>query len=161
MTDRTAASGRVRGQRGEGLIESLLSIVILSVVVAATYGGLQVALGSSVQQRESAVAGAMLRNAAETLLGPDSEYVELAGCKGHGDYGDLPEQDGYGTVEATITFIEPPVPGEQKAFRAESAVAAQSSGGCPEVDPGLQQIELAVSTPSGRPETMQIIKRRR
>lgn len=143
---------RVRGQRGESLIESLLAITILSMIVAASYGGLQVAMRASVQQEESAVAGMMLRNAAELLQDPDREYIDSAGCKGSDNYEDLPSEPGYGTVETSVQSIESPTGGSEKKLGEPAA--------CPEVDPGLQQIELTVTTPTGELEQMQIIKRR-
>lgn len=154
---------RPRGQRGESLIESLLAIVILSMIVAASYGGLQVAIRASEQQERAAVAGSMLRNAAELLADPDSEYIDLAGCKGSGNYEDLPSEPGYGTVETSVQFIEPPTGGSERGAEAKADLPKKQVGevaACPEVDPGLQQIELTVITPSGDLEQMQIVKRR-
>lgn len=166
--DAETAPGRVvgdrpRGQRGESLIESLLAIVILSMIVAASYGGLQVAIRASEQQERSAVAGAMLRNAAELLADPDSDYIDRAGCKGAGNYGGLPSEPGYGTVETSVQFIEPPKGGSENAAEAKADLPKKEVDeveSCPEVDPGLQQIELTVITPTGDLEQMQIIKRR-
>lgn len=153
-----ALAARRRGQRGETLLESLLAIAILSVVVAASFGGLQVALSASAQQRELAEAGAMLRNAAESLMDPESAYVDRAGCKGAGTYEDLPDRKDYGTVEARVDFVEPSVLSSARA--AETAKSAAEPV-CPAVDPGLQRITLSVRTPSGGVESMQIVKRRR
>ncbi len=152
---------RARGQRGETLLESLLAIVILSMIVAGSYAGLQVAMKASVQQSESAVAGVMLSNAAEMLQDPESDYVDRAGCPGAGRYEDLPAEPGYGTVVATVHFIEPPTEGI--ALKSTSASAAADRDGqvqCPETDPGLQEIDLEVTTPSGRSEELHLIKRR-
>lgn len=151
----SARAPRRRGQRGETLLESMLAIGILSVVVAATFGGLQVALGASAQQRESATASAMLRNAAEMLQDPDGEYIDLAGCGGRSTYSGLPEAEGFGAVTAQVAFLDPPKPGTPVKMTRSAARAE-----CPAADPGLQRIELSVLTPSGRTETAQIVKRR-
>lgn len=161
--DAEALPGRVRGQCGETLLESLLAIVILSMIVAASYGGLQVAIGASEQQERSAVAGSMLRNAAELLQSPDSKYIDRAGCKGSDNYDDLPSEPGYGTVGISVQFIEPPTGGSERGVEASAGLsekALDEAVACPEVDPGLQQIELTVITPRGDLEQMQIIKRR-
>lgn len=157
----TTTPPRARGQRGESLLESLIAIAVLSMIVAASYAGLQVAMRASVQQTESAVAGTMLRNAAEMLQDPDSDYIDRAGCKGAKQYGNLPEEPGYGTVAVDVRFIEPPSGGNEKALRVEAEPEVDPARlQCPEVDPGLQEMDLSVTTPSGRIQTLQIVKRR-
>jgi type II secretory pathway pseudopilin PulG len=73
---------RVAGQAGETLIESLLSITIVTAIAIAAFLGLRVAIRSSALHKESAVAETLLRTAAEQLQDPDSAYEPLAGCSG-------------------------------------------------------------------------------
>lgn len=152
MSSERADRGRTRGQRGESLLESMLGIMILSVIVAASYGGLQVAMRSSVQQQEMAVAGALLRNSAEMLLDPSTPYIDRAGCKGEDRYEDLPSEPGYGEVALEVTFLEPGPVAVPSATKRGSR--------CPESDPGLQEMTLTVTTPSGSIQSLQIVRRR-
>ncbi|MCZ7627850.1 MAG: type II secretion system GspH family protein [Microthrixaceae bacterium] len=148
-----------RGQRGETLIESLVALTILSMIVAASFGGLQVAIRASAQHMESATAETLLRTAAERLQDPDSPYIERAGCAGETTYTGLPIRAGYGPIKVSVQFWVPPNLGESAGVSARFA-QEQSSGDCPAVDPGLQRIELTLSTPSGHTERLDLMKRR-
>lgn len=155
--DRTVVgqSRRNRGQLGETLLESLLAIVILSAVVISSYGALRVALRTSAQHKETAVAETMLRTAAERLQDPTEPYVPRAGCSGAGTYSGLPARSGYGTVGTSVRFWLPP----GSVTNADIATQFAPLGDCPAVDPGLQSIELSVTTPSGHVQSLEIIKR--
>ena len=146
--------GRRRDQLGETLIESLVAILVISMVAIAAYSGLQTALRVSVQHREQAVAETLLRSAAERLQDSAGPYVPLAGCAGAGDYADLPTAPGYGPVTTGVRFWVPPTD-------VTSDVTTQfgATGTCPATDPGLQAIELQVVTPAGHVETLEILKR--
>lgn len=153
------AGRSARGQRGETLIESLLAITILSMIVAASYGGLRVAIRASAQHVESATAETLLRTAAERLQNPDNAYIERAGCAGEATYTGLPTRTGYGPIGVAVEFWVPPKvsgSGEVSAKFAED----ESPDDCPKVDPGLQRITLTVSTPSGHTERLDLMKRR-
>ncbi|MCB0954070.1 MAG: hypothetical protein KDB13_15390, partial [Microthrixaceae bacterium] len=97
---RSRSSGR--GQGGETLIESLLAIAILTSIVVAAYGGMQVSLRASASNDEGANAGTLLRSAAEILQDPSTDYIDLAGCRGQAGYTDLPGGTGLGEVTARI-----------------------------------------------------------
>ncbi len=153
--DRTALRGRRRSQVGETLIESLLAIFILSAVVISSYGALRVALRTSAQHKETAVAETMLRTAAERLQDPAEPYVELAGCPSEATYTGLPSRSGYGTVATEVRFWLPP----GSVSNADIATQFAPLGDCPATDPGLQSIELSVTTPSGHVQSLEIIKR--
>ena len=152
-----AAEGtaRRRAQRGETLIESLIAILVLSIVVGAAYAGLRTAIRVSAQHKESAVAETMLRTAAERLQDPTSAYVPRAGCAGAATYTGLPTRSGYGPIDVDVRFWNKPssvtVPSLDVDFGA--------AGSCPATDPGLQAIELSITTPSGHVETLEIVKR--
>lgn len=146
-----------RNQRGETLIESLMAIAILSIIVAASYAGLQMAIRASAQHKDSAVAETLLRTAAERLQDPDYPYVERAGCNGQALYSGLPSRAGYGPIKVEVAFWTPPSPVDIKSF---STLTTQTASHCPSSDPGLQMISLSVATPSGHTERLDLMKRR-
>ncbi len=146
---------RRRTQRGETLIESLIAIVVLSVVAAAAYAGLRTAITVSAQHKETAVAETLLRTAAERLQDPTSAYVPLAGCAGAGTYTGLPTRAGYGPIAVEVRFWTPP----SNVAVTSLPVEFQPAGTCPPSDPGLQAIELSVQTPQGHVERLEIVKR--
>ncbi len=146
---------RGRSQLGETLLESLLAIMILSIVTIAAYAGLRTAMALSVRHKESAVAETLLRTAAERVQDPTSPYVPRAGCPGSGSYTGLPTRSGYGPIDVDVRFWNPPsnvaVPTVPTQFAA--------TGACPTTDPGLQALELSITTPSGHIEHLEIVKR--
>jgi len=151
---------RVAGQAGETLIESLLSITIVTAIAIAAFLGLRVAIRSSALHKESAVAETLLRTAAEQLQDPDSAYEPLAGCSGGAPYGDLlPTRSGYTVAVSEVRFWVPPGPGDAPPWDTEFA-APGSPGDCPAADPGLQRLELRVDTPTGFAQTLHVVKRR-
>lgn len=147
--------GRRRSQVGETLLESLLAIMILSLVTIAAYAGLRTALGLSARHKESAVAETMLRTAAERLQDPASAYVPRAGCSGAGTYTGLPTRTNYAPIDVDVRFWTPP----SNVAVASLPTQFAGSGFCPSVDPGLQSIELSITTPSGATEHLEIVKR--
>lgn len=158
MIDARSGGRRSRlGQSGEALIESLVAIAILSTIVAATYGGMQVALSSSARTDHGATAGVLLRTAAETVQDLDFEYIELAGCGDNGTYPELATRKGFGSVSAAVGFWEP-----ADDAKANQVVRFSEPGNpktCPEEDPGLQLVQLSIETPEGTTETLQVTKR--
>jgi len=148
-----------RSQRGETLLETLLAIVILSAVAIAAYAGLSLAIRSSAEQREAAIATTVLRSAAERLQDPAAPYVPRAGCAGAETYGGLPAwPDGGPPVDVTVRFWIPPASVGDEALTTAFAEPG-GPGDCPAVDPGLQSIELSITTPSGRTERLEVLKR--
>lgn len=144
-------SHRRRGQQGETLLESLVAIAILSLVAVAAYAGLRTAMASSAQHHASAVSETLLRTAAERLQDPSSPYIDLAGCGGHPTYADLPTRPGYAAIQVDVEFWTPP------AGTVPSTVP-MTFGSCPGSDPGLQLVQLSVTTPSGTTETLDVLK---
>ena len=142
------------------MIESLVAIVIVSMVAVAAYAGLRTSLRSSVQHRESATAETLLRSAAERLQDPTSTYLPLAGCSGP-SYVPIATSEYSSDIDPSAYPIAVDV-----RFWAPSASAAPPyettflpAGECPPADPGLQQVVLSISTPSGFTETLTVVKR--
>ncbi len=169
VADVAAARRRVRSQKGETLMESLIAITLLSIIALPVFTGIRVALKASAMHREIAVSETLLRSAAEDLQNPDLDYIPLAGCPGHDTYKGLPVRPQYSPVTARVQFWSPqttPVtvgPEEMSLMKVASeapAVAAFTApGACPAADPGLQKIRLSVVTPSGHLQILDILKR--
>lgn len=136
-------------------MESLVAILILTIVAIAAYAGLHTAIGLSASHKESAVAETLLRTAAERLQDPTSAYVPRAGCPGAGTYGGLPTRSGYAPIDVEVRFWTPPGSVAVPSLTTQFAPA----GTCPGTDPGLQAIELSITTPSGDTERLEIVKR--
>jgi type II secretory pathway pseudopilin PulG len=154
---RSATRGRRRAgadQRGETLLESLIAIIVLTLVAIAAYTGLQTTVRSTARHESSAVSETLLRSAAEQLQHPESPYIDLAGCGANPTYTGLPTEPGYGQIQVAVSFWVPPT------GPLPAQVATTFDPACPASDPGLQQLELSVVTPSGATETLDVLKRR-
>ena len=149
---------RAKGQAGETLLESLIALAILALVAAAAYAGMTTSLRVSAQNRDAAVAEALLRSAAERLQDPATTYVPRAGCPGAGTYTDLPTRPGFGPVVASVRFWVPSAAAGDGAVPVTFA-AKGSAQDCPATDPGLQAIDLSVLAPSGKVHRLEITKR--
>lgn len=143
-----------RGQAGETLLESLLSILLLSIVGIAAFSGIQMALRASALHHQVAVSETLLRSAAENLQNPDAQYVPLAGCPGHGTYEGLPTRPGYGPMTAEVIFLSPETFEQVTTQNLFALVVGQ----CPGQDPGLQEIRLSITTPSGHTQRLEVLK---
>jgi type II secretory pathway pseudopilin PulG len=153
---------RNRGQRGETLVESLMALLILLLVGIACFAGLQTTMGSTHRHRDSSVAETMLRSAAEQLQRPDSTYIALVGCAGHGDY-TLPTASGYDDIRVEAAFWDgaPPALGSPMLFTPAPNATPPARPDCSGIDDhGLQRLRLSVTTPSGVVERLDVIKRR-
>jgi hypothetical protein len=137
------------------LLETLLAIAILTAVAISSYAALRTATIVSAQHKEIAVAETMLRSAAERLQDPTEPYLPRAGCPGASTYTGLPSRAGYGAVATDVRFWLPP----GTVSDADLTTQFAASGVCPSVDPGLQAIQLRVTTPSGQVHTLDIVKR--
>lgn len=153
---RTESTRRISSQAGETLLESLISLMLLSIVGAAAFTGLQVALRASAMHHQLAVAETLLRTTAEDLQNPDSNYIPLAGCPGQPNYAGAPARPGYQPMVIDVTPISAltmePV-GMPNMFGLGLLI-------CPMGDTGLQRVELTVVTPSGHSQTLEVLKRR-
>lgn len=164
---------RQRSQRGETLLESLIAIVLLTMVAIPGFHAIQIALKASAQHREIAVAETLLRSSAEDLQNPDLPYISLAGCEGHETYQSKHLAPNFSPVAVNVTFWDPgnavPDPAlvsmKSDASSTSSATATATATKlattktCPDEDPGLQMIQLSVRTPSGYFQTLSILKR--
>src|SRR5262245_5738153 len=77
---------RHRDQRGETLLESLLSVFILSMVGIAAYAGYSLVIQQTTEHKSNGSGTALLRSAAEQLQSPDVNYIPRARCSGASNY---------------------------------------------------------------------------
>ena len=150
------ATLRRRSESGETLLESLIAVLLLSLLAVTAFTGLQTSLKSSGQHHDAAVAETLLRAAAERLQNPDGDdfpYIPRAGCGSTPTYSGLPARTGWNPIEVRVEYWVPPAPG------SSGPLTTQFSPTCPTHDQGLQRLELSVTTPGGFHQQVDILKR--
>jgi type II secretory pathway pseudopilin PulG len=159
--DRTV---RVRSLRGETLIESLASILVLSLVAAAAYTGVMLAIGSSSAHSRSGTSETLLRSAAEVLQNPDLPYRTCATPSAYAAaLSPLSAgEPGFGVSVRRITHWRAPtaanpdsLPSTVRTSESEFQTSCSNA-----TDAGLQRIVVDVQRPDGRRDTMTVLKRR-
>ncbi len=140
LAGRRTAAGRRQtgrdGERGETLIELLVTVVILGTAVVALVGALAVAVRVSDIHRKQATAGASVRAFAEALAtrvaAAPTGYVECATTASYaGAYTGVPS--GYVATIAAVSYWD------GSAFVATCAT-----------DTGVQRVTLTVGSSDGR-----------
>ena len=134
--------------RGETLIELLVTIVIMGLAFGAIIAGVGVAIASSDSHRQEATAEGVLRSYAERLTDPkDVPYVD---CANAGSYASVPgfsAPSGWSVSITGITFLQ----------------ADNTFGGGCSPDRGAQQLTLQAVSPhpkNGATEQVVIVKRK-
>lgn len=151
---------RHRGnERGEALIESIMSVLVLCLIAIAGYAGFSTSIRQTSTQRFSAGHETALRSAAEQLQSPDLAYIPRAGCSGASQYV-IPPTAGTTTYTVTVTTVSfwtgasaTPVTAVTPAFTSTCPATATA-------DPGLQRLVLRSVAPDGTTDTLTITKRR-
>ena len=139
--DGTAATRRA-GERGETLVELILTITILGGAIVALVGGISDGILASDHHRKHSAAGALATNVSEYLL--DSTVAWQA----NGVYGGLPTATGYTTSVAARCWNG-------------TSVNPLVWGGCPNGDRGLQELTVTVTATDGNgAEKVTVLKRR-
>jgi len=129
---------RFRGEAGESLAELLVAIAILGIAIVVIVGGLGNAILVSTLHRNQATAGAVARNAAETL-----KDRKLA-WSSSGSY--------------TVTSSAPGFSVSVTA-RCWNGDSPATFAGCPNGDQGLQQLSVTASG-NGASEAVTVLKRK-
>ena len=142
---------RARGERGETLVELMVTIAIMGIAFVAILSGVAIAITASDSHRQEATAEGIIRSYAERISDPkDTPYVE---CGSAGDYEnpsgfDLP--DGWSASVTSVTYLQPGDPPHD------------FGGGCASL--GAEQLTLQVVSPHGQrgaTETLTMVKRAR
>jgi type II secretory pathway pseudopilin PulG len=129
-----------RAERGETLIELILTVTILAVGIVALVGGLADGILASDTHRKHSTAGTVANNAAEYLL--DSGLAWNAS----GSYGGLPTASGYTT---------------SLNARCWNGDSPATFAACPNGNRGLQELTITVTATDGKGrETVTVLKRR-
>jgi Tfp pilus assembly protein PilV len=131
--------------RGETLLELLITVVIMGVAVVALVGGIATAIRMSDIHRKQAEAGAYVRAYAEAIENavarPRSAYVECAGPSAYAVYA---------TGNAAYT-AQPPV----VTYWNGSTFSASCAS-----DTGVQKVSLSVTAGNTVAETIDVIIRK-
>ncbi len=133
--------GQIRGERGETLLELLVSITILGVCVAAIGSGIAMSVKVSAIHRSQATASEWLHDAAESL---ESQYTACTSSY----VSKLPSTPtSYNTPSAPVRFWD-------------TANGTFDLGTCPSPDPGLQQVKISLTSTGGQvTESLTVILR--
>jgi type II secretory pathway pseudopilin PulG len=137
---------RRRGQRGETLIELLLTVGILGTAFVGVLAGIGTTLTASDSQRQAATAETVLRSYAERMKDPvDVPYVDCA---------------------TTATYTTPvgfTLPSAQWSASVTTVLLWQGNtpptflASCPVPDKGVQQLTLRVTSPAGAHQAVETV----
>ncbi|MGZ8805190.1 MAG: type IV pilus modification PilV family protein [Microbacterium sp.] len=150
-------------ERGEMLVELLITTAILGIAVVAIFGTIWTSLRVADYHRKTTTADVVLRNYAESMQQSTGtfQYVECATLSGAGAYPLYSTPPPHSSYLASITKIE-----YLTGYSASNEPTWQNStAGCPAGgDKGLQRLSLMVDGPITDPkvrgvEKVTIIKR--
>lgn len=140
--DRSARRAGLRSDAGLTLIETLISIIILSIAGVAILTGLQLSEKASDIHRKQSTGGAYVRSYAEAIeryLDTNSNYVA---CAKSTDYtnAQLTTDNGFSVPFGYSATHSDAIP----------VAGAGGEGSCPGGDTGVQKLKLTVSSNDGR-----------
>jgi type II secretory pathway pseudopilin PulG len=140
------SSARARGQRGETLLELLLTVSIMGTAFIGVLAGIGTTLTASDTQRQTATAETVLRSYAERMKDPvDVPYVD---CATTASYAAVPvgftlPNAGWTATVTTVTKWQGDSP---PTFSAPCSP-----------DKGVQQLTLQVKSPAGAHQAIETI----
>ena len=123
--------------RGETLLELVVTIVILGVCVVGIGAGIALSVKISSIHRDQATADAFLHNYAETL---QNSYTACSA-------GVAPNYVSIGSLAAPAGFTAPTA--TVKFWSSTGSPASFNTTSCPATDPGLQQVTLGLNSSDG------------
>lgn len=126
--------------RGETLIEILVTIVVIGITIPAIMGAVLLSVAVSTQDRRQVQAQALLASWGETIARENSTDLAYASCVGLSFYSTAP----YLPVGVPTGFTASVV----SINYWDTATGAYLST-CPVTDPGLRRVQLKVSVPAG------------
>jgi prepilin-type N-terminal cleavage/methylation domain-containing protein len=133
---------RLRDERGETLVEVLVSLVILGIAAVAILAGLQLSVKTSDIHRKQTSGGAYVRSYAEAI----ERYVNAA----PDNYVACAPADTY--APATVGFADELPAGFTGTQAGAKRVPPDggAAGNCAGNDIGVQQVKITVSSSDGR-----------
>jgi prepilin-type N-terminal cleavage/methylation domain-containing protein len=144
---------RLGADRGETLIEVLVTVSILGIAMVAITGGMATSIVISDIHDKQAVSGTGLANFAEAVQG-----ALYAACPSAG-----PASYATATVSGTVTptgYTSSVLNTTAKPFEYWNATTLQFQSTCPATDGGAQRMWLQVASADRRGlETVQLVKR--
>jgi Tfp pilus assembly protein PilE len=141
-----AGSRRAAGERGETLVELLVTVVILGTAVVALVGALALAVRVSDIHRKQATAGAAVRAFAETLETYLARPDTYQGCADADDYTALALYDAPSGYQERVVDVD---------YWDGSTFAETCT-----LDRGIQRVSLEVaSTDQRASETLDVVLR--
>jgi type II secretory pathway pseudopilin PulG len=143
---------RVRGQRGETLLELLVTVTIMGTAFVGIIAGIGTTFMATDSHRQAATAEGVLRSYAERMDDPnDVAYVDCATTASYSSpTGFALPAAGW---SASLTNV--------LAWQGDTPPTFAAS--CPVPDKGLQQLTLTVKSPAGNhqvTDTVVIVKRK-
>ena len=136
-------------ERGESLVELLISVSILGIAVVAIVAGMATAITASDANRKQGIVEAQLRNFAESVTDPTVGYVE---CATTGSYASPPGFALPAGFSSTITNV--------RYFDGNSPPAF--TGTCPGTpDNGVQLVTVQIQSGDGRAQKSLTFAKRR
>jgi type II secretory pathway pseudopilin PulG len=152
---------RRRGERGETLAEVLVSTTLLGIIGIGIVGAIAAVLISTDIDRRVSAGETVLRSYVAAI-----EQADYSACNGGTDPDYSPGTVGY-TVPprfnaqvTTVKYLVAPAPDARPVLPA-TPVALDFRGGCPSSDPGVQLIDVKVTSTGSRPtsEHISFVKR--
>ena len=139
-------------ERGESLVELLISVGILGIAVVAIVAGMATAITASDANRKQALVETVLRNYAEAITDPATPYAECATTYPSDPPG-FSARSGYLPEVISVRYWD---------GTGDSSTTAGITPSCPSnPDKGIQFIKLRVSSDDrGGQKTLVVVKRR-
>ena len=136
---------RVACQRGESLVELLITITIVGIAFTGILAGLATAINLSGRHRGQANADVVLVSAAESVK--NQAYTQCASTSSYNPTSGVTLPSGWSASHLSITSV--------RKWNGTSFVTT-----CPSTDQGLQLITITANTPDGNStESVEIVKR--
>jgi Tfp pilus assembly protein PilV len=143
---------RGRGERGETLIETLVTVMLMGTAITGLIGGITAAIGASDNSKQVVTAQVVAQNFAEAIQA--APYVECTTSYTTAQVGYTPP-NGYAVTNPTVAFYD---------GTSNPAVFGAAPAGCSAATPkdnGAQRLTLRVAAPNGiTVRTLEIVKRR-
>lgn len=143
---------RRRDERGETLVEVVVSVAILSLAAVGIVGGLTLSVKASDINRKQTTGGAYVRSYAEAVenyVRTNGNYVKCAGVNAY--------------APGTVGFTVPPnyTATQAAAEPLDGDGSVITSGSCPTRDKGVQRLRLTLTSSDARAaESITIVVRR-